>query len=160
MALRNLRYEGDELLRKKSREVPLVDDRIRMLMDDMVETMYKFEGMGLAAPQVGILKRVIVMDVEDGKVYKMANPNIINDSGEQTAQEACLSVPEKKGTVSRPMKVTVEYTNEKNERKKLEAEGLLARALCHEIDHLDGVLFIDRIIEDTREESAEETSED
>lgn len=152
MALRNLRYEGDEILRKKSREVPLVDDRIRMLMDDMVETMYRYDGVGLAAPQVGILKRVIVIDVEDGKVYKMANPKIINESGEQSAQEGCLSVPEKKGIVSRPMKVIVEYTDENNETVKLEAEGLLARAICHEIDHLNGVLFIDRVIDDKIEE--------
>ncbi|HBC31985.1 MAG TPA: peptide deformylase [Clostridiales bacterium] len=151
MALRNLRYEGDEILRKKCREVPVVDDRIRMLMDDMVETMYKFEGVGLAAPQVGILKNVIVIDVEDGKVYKMANPKIIYESGEQSAQEGCLSVPEKKGVVSRPMKVIVEYTNESNETVKQEAEGFLARAICHEIDHLNGVLFIDRVIEDANE---------
>lgn len=156
MALRNLRYEGDEILRKKCREVPVVDDRIRMLMDDMVETMYKFEGVGLAAPQVGILKRVIVIDVEDGKVYKMANPKIINDSGEQTVQEACLSVPGKKGTVSRPLKVTVEYINENNETEKLEAEGLMARAICHEIDHLNGILFIDRVIEYTPEDASED----
>ncbi|MDD3227031.1 MAG: peptide deformylase [Tissierellia bacterium] len=152
MALRNLRYEGDEILRKKSREVPIVNDRVRMLMDDMLETMYEFDGVGLAAPQVGILKRVIVIDVEDGNVYKMANPKIINNSGEQSAQEGCLSVPEKKGVVSRPMKVTVEYTNENNETEKLEAEGLFARAICHEIDHLNGVLFVDRVIEDANEE--------
>jgi peptide deformylase len=123
-----------------------------MLMEDMVETMYKYDGVGLAAPQVGILKRVIVIDVEDGKVYKMANPNIINESGEQSAQEGCLSVPEKKGIVSRPMKVIVEYTDENNETVKLEAEGLLARAICHEIDHLNGVLFIDRVTDDVIEE--------
>ncbi|NLK63977.1 MAG: peptide deformylase [Tissierellia bacterium] len=152
MALRNLRYEGDEILRKKSREVPLVDDRIRMLMDDMVETMYEFDGVGLAAPQVGILKRVVVIDVEDGRVYKMANPKIITESGEQSAQEGCLSVPEKKGVVTRPMKVIVEYINENNEAEKLEAEGLLARAICHEIDHLNGVLFTDRVIDDITEE--------
>ncbi len=152
MALRILRYEGDEILRKKSREVPLVNDRIRMLMDDMVETMYEYEGVGLAAPQVGILKRVIVIDVEDGNVYKMANPKLLTKGGEQSAQEGCLSVPEKKGVVSRPMKVTVEYTNENNEVKKLEAEGLLARAICHEIDHLNGVLFIDRVTEVIEEE--------
>jgi len=90
--------------------------------------------------------------VEDGKVYKMANPNIINESGEQSAQEGCLSVPEKKGIVSRPMKVIVEYTDENNETVKLEAEGLLARAICHEIDHLNGVLFIDRVTDDVIEE--------
>ena len=138
MALRNLRYEGDEILRKKSREVPLVDDRIRMLMDDMVETMYANDGVGLAAPQVGILKRVIVIDVEDGNIYKMANPKIISESGEEAAEEGCLSVPEKRGLVVRPMKVVVEYTDENNQAKKLEAEGLLARAICHEIDHLKG----------------------
>ena len=144
MALSNLRYEGDELLRKKSREVAVVDDRIRTLMNDMVETMYANEGVGLAAPQVGILKRVIVIDVEDGNVYKMANPKIITKSGEQTGQEGCLSVPEKKGIVTRPMNVTVEYTNENGETVKLDAEEILARAICHEIDHLNGVLFIDR----------------
>ena len=93
MALRNLRYEGDELLRKKSREVAVVDDRIRTLMNDMVETMYENEGVGLAAPQVGILKRVIVIDVEDCNVYKKVNPKILNKSGKQTGQEVCLSVP-------------------------------------------------------------------
>lgn len=152
MALRNLRYEGDEILRKKGREVPLVDDRIRMLMDDMVETMYANDGVGLAAPQVGILKRVIVIDVEDGNIYKMANPKIISESGEEAAEEGCLSVPEKRGLVVRPMKVVVEYTDENNQAKKLEAEGLLARAICHEIDHLNGVLFIDRVIDDKIEE--------
>lgn len=144
MALRNLRYEGDEILRKKSREVTVVDDRIRTLMDDMVETMYANEGVGLAAPQVGILKRVVVIDVEDGNVYKMANPKIIKRSGEQTGQEGCLSVPEKKGIVTRPMNVTVEYKNENGEAIKFDAEGILARAICHEVDHLNGILFIDR----------------
>jgi len=152
MALRNLRYEGDEILRKKSREVPLVDDRIRILMDDMVETMYANDGVGLAAPQVGILKRVIVIDVEDGKVYKMANPKILTEAGEQTGEEGCLSVPEKRGLVARPMKVSVEYIDENNQEQKLEAEGLLARAICHEIDHLNGVLFTDRVIDDLIEE--------
>lgn len=148
MALRNIRYEGDEILRRKSREVPEVNDRIRILMDDMVETMYKFEGVGLAAPQVGILKRVVVIDVEDGNVYKMVNPKILKKSGEQTGQEGCLSVPEKKGIVPRPMNVIVEYTNENNEEVKLNAEGFLARAVCHEIDHLNGVLFVDRVIKE------------
>ena len=152
MALRNLRYEGDEILRKKSREVPLVDDRIRILMYDMVETMYANDGVGLAAPQVGILKRVIVIDVEDGKVYKMANPKILTEAGEQTGEEGCLSVPKKRGLVARPMKVVVEYIDENNREQKLEAEGLLARAICHEIDHLNGVLFTDRVIDDLIEE--------
>ena len=148
MALRNLRYEGDELLRKKSREVAVVDDRIRTLMNDMLETMYENEGVGLAAPQVGILKRVVVIDVEDGNVYKMINPKIIKIDGEQIEQEGCLSVTEKRGMVSRPANVTVEYTDENGEKVELEAEGLLARCICHEIDHLNGVLFIDRVIEE------------
>lgn len=145
MALRNLRYEGDEILRKKSKEVSVVDDKIRTLLDDMVETMYEYEGVGLAAPQVGILKRVVVIDVEDGRVYKMINPKITEMSGEQVGQEGCLSVKEKKGIVNRPMKVTVEYTDENGEPVTLVAEELLARAICHEVDHLDGILFLDRV---------------
>ncbi len=145
MALRNIRYEGDEILRKKSREVSVVDDKIRALLDDMVETMYHYDGVGLAAPQVGILKRAVVIDVEDGNVYKMVNPKIIEKSGEQVGQEGCLSVKEKKGIVKRPMNVTVEYTNENGEPVTLVAEELLARAICHEIDHLDGILFVDRV---------------
>lgn len=147
MALRNLRYSGDEILRKKSREVTAVDNKIRTLMDDMLETMYANEGIGLAAPQVGILKQVIVIDVEDEKVYKMVNPKIIKRSGKQTDQEGCLSVPEKKGMVTRPLNVTVEYTNEEGQEVKLEAEGILARCICHEVDHLNGILFTDRVTE-------------
>lgn len=145
MALRNLRYEGDEILRKKSKEVSVVDDRIRTLLNDMVETMYAHDGVGLAAPQVGILKRAVVIDVEDGHVYKMINPKIVEKSGEQVGQEGCLSVKEKKGIVSRPMNVTVEYIDENGEPVTLVAEELLARAICHEVDHLDGILFVDRV---------------
>ena len=145
MALRNLRYEGDEILRKKCKEVSVVDDKIRTLLDDMVETMYAHEGVGIAAPQVGILKRVVVIDVEDGRVYKMINPKVTEMSGEQVGQEGCLSVKEKKGIVSRPMKVTVEYIDENGEPVTLVAEELLARAICHEVDHLDGILFLDRV---------------
>jgi peptide deformylase len=145
MALRNLRYEGDEVLRKKSKEVAIVDDKIRMLLDDMVETMYAHDGVGLAAPQVGILKRVVVIDVEDGRVYKMINPKIVERSGEQVGEEGCLSVKEKKGIVRRPMQVTVEYIDEYGEPVTLVAQELLARAICHEVDHLDGILFIDRV---------------
>lgn len=145
MALRNLRYEGDELLRKRSKEVIVVDDKIRALLNDLVDTMYAKDGVGLAAPQVGILKRAVVIDVEDGNIYKMVNPKIIKKSGEQIGQEGCLSVPEIKGIVSRPMNVTVEYTDENGNQVILEAEELLARAICHEIDHLDGILFIDKV---------------
>ena len=145
MALRNLRYEGDEILRKKSKEVSVIDDRIITLLNDMVETMYEKDGVGLAAPQVGILKRVVVIDVEDGNVYKMVNPKIIKKSGEQVDQEGCLSVPETKGMVKRPMNVTVEYIDENGKEVILDAEGLLARCVCHEIDHLDGILFVDKV---------------
>lgn len=145
MALRNIRYEGDEVLRKKSRELSVVDDRIRELLNDMVETMYHYEGVGLAAPQVGILRRAVVIDVEDGRVYKMINPKIIEKSGEQSGQEGCLSVKEKKGIVKRPMNVTVQYSDENGEPITLKAEGLLARAICHEVDHLEGILFVDRV---------------
>lgn len=145
MALRNLRYEGDEILRKKSKEVSVVDDRIRILLDDLVETMYANDGVGLAAPQVGILKRAVVIDVEDGNVYKMVNPKIIKRSGEQVGQEGCLSVPETKGIVRRPMNVTVEYTDENGKQVTLDAEDILARCICHEVDHLDGILFTDRV---------------
>lgn len=145
MALRNLRYEGNEILRKKSKEVSVVDDKIRTLLDDLVETMYENDGVGLAAPQVGILKRAVVIDVEDGNVYKMVNPKIIKRSGEQIGQEGCLSVPETKGIVRRPMNVTVEYTDENGKQVILDAEDILARCICHEVDHLDGILFTDRV---------------
>ncbi len=145
MALRNLRYEGDEILRKKSKEVSVVDDKIRTLLDDLVETMYENDGVGLAAPQVGILKRAVVIDVEDGNVYKMVNPKILKRSGEQIGQEGCLSVPETKGIVRRPMNVTVEYTDENGKQVILDAEDILARCICHEVDHLDGILFTDRV---------------
>ncbi len=146
MALRNIRYDGDEILRKKSKEVSAIDEKILTLLDDMVETMYENDGIGLAAPQVGILKRAIVIDVEDGNVYKMINPKILSVSDEQqVAQEGCLSVPETKGVVSRPIKVTAEYTDVEGNIVTIEAEGLLARCICHEIDHLNGVLFTDRV---------------
>ena len=148
MALRNIRINGDEILRKRSREVAAVDDRIRTLLDDMVETMYDEDGVGLAAPQIGILKRIVVIDVDDGNVYKMVNPKITEFSGEQFDNEGCLSVPDVKGVVKRPQKLTVVYTDENGDEKTLEAEDLLARCICHEIDHLDGVLFIDKIEEE------------
>ncbi|WP_313346753.1 peptide deformylase [Sedimentibacter sp.] len=151
MALRNLRYDGDEILRKKSKEISVIDNRILTLLDDMLDTMYENDGVGLAAPQVGILKRAIVIDVEDGNVYKMINPKILSISDEQqTAQEGCLSVPETKGMVSRPIKVTAEYTDAEGNLVTIEAEGLLARAICHEIDHLNGVLFTDKIIKSNK----------
>ncbi len=145
MALRTVRINGDEILRKKSREVTKIDDKILTLLDDMVDTMYEEDGIGLAAPQVGILKRLVVIDIGDEYVYKMINPRIIKSSGRQIDQEGCLSVPEVKGNVIRPKNVTAVYTNENGDEVTLVAEDLLARCICHEIDHLNGVLFIDRI---------------
>jgi len=145
MALRNIRINGDEILRKKGREVTAIDDKIKIILNDMLDTMYENEGVGLAALQVGILKRMVVIDVEDGNIYKMINPKIIKSSGRQVDQEGCLSVPEIKGTVIRPKNVTVVYIDENGKENTLEAEDILARCICHELDHLDGVLFIDKI---------------
>ena len=149
MAIRQLRYEGDPLLRKRSREIAEIDQKILDLLDDMVETMYKEEGVGLAAPQVGILKRVVVIDVGDGPI-KLINPEIIASEGEEIDLEGCLSIPGETGEVLRPRKVRVKYLDIQGKEKIIEGTGLLARALCHEIDHLNGVLFIDKII-DTKE---------
>jgi len=149
MAIRNIRTEGDEVLRKRSKEVAAIDQKIRDLVDDMIDTMYHAEGVGLAAPQVGILKRIAVIDVyDDTGVKVLINPKIIREEGEQFEVEGCLSVPERAGSVRRPAKVWVEALNENGETYVIEGEELLARALCHEIDHLDGVLFIDKLIEE------------
>ncbi|KOM96654.1 peptide deformylase [Clostridium botulinum] len=145
MAIRNIRKYGDELLRKKSRKIEKIDDRILTLLEDMVETMYNAEGVGLAAPQVGILKRAVVIDVGEGLI-KLINPEIIETEGNQKDVEGCLSVPGEQGEVERPYKVKVKALNEKGEEIVLEGEDLLARAFCHEIDHLDGVLFVDKVI--------------
>lgn len=149
MAIRNIRTEGDEVLRKRSKEVPVIDQKIKDLVEDMIDTMYHAEGVGLAAPQVGILKRIAVIDVyDDTGVKVLINPKIIREEGEQFEVEGCLSVPERAGSVRRPAKVWVEALNEHGQTYVVEGEGLLARALCHEIDHLDGVLFIDKLIEE------------
>ncbi|HOV25344.1 MAG TPA: peptide deformylase [Pseudobacteroides sp.] len=143
MAIRIIREDGDEVLRKKAREVGTIDDRIVELVKDMTETMYEYDGVGLAAPQVGILKRIVVIDVGNGPL-ELINPEIIKEDGEETEIEGCLSVPDVVGEVKRPYKVTVEAKNLKGQDIVVEGEGLLARALCHEIDHLNGVLFTDR----------------
>jgi peptide deformylase len=144
MALREVRKIGDEILRKKSRHVEKIDDRIKTLIEDMVETMYHENGVGLAAPQVGVLKRVIVIDIGDENgVLKLINPEIIEEEGVQVDDEGCLSVPNMSGTVERPQRVVVKALNEKGEEVIIEGKDLLARALCHEIDHLNGVLFVD-----------------
>lgn len=149
MAIRTIRTEGDAVLRKRAREIEKVDQKTRDLVQDMIETMYQAEGVGLAAPQVGILKRIAVIDVyDDTGVKVLINPKIIKEEGEQFEIEGCLSVPERAGSVRRPAKVWVEALNEHGEAYVIEGEDLLARALCHEIDHLDGILFIDKLIEE------------
>lgn len=156
MAIRQIRVDGDPILRKKSREVKEINDRIKILLDDMVETMYENDGVGLAAPQIGILRQLVVIDIGEG-VIKLVNPQIIEkDGGEIIDVEGCLSVPERAGTVIRPEWVKVKYLDELGEERILEGEGLLARAICHEIDHLNGILFIDKIIEEVYTEEEEE----
>ena len=146
MATRQLRFEGDEILRKRPRETEKIDDKIRTLAEDMVETMYKEEGVGLAGPQIGMLKRIIVVDIGEGPIVAI-NPIITSQDGEEVDIEGCLSVPGKSGKVSRPYAVSVEYIDLDGESQTIEAEGFLARAFCHEIDHLNGVLYIDKLVE-------------
>ncbi|MBP3255895.1 MAG: peptide deformylase [Clostridia bacterium] len=150
MAIREIRNEQDEILRKKSREVEVVDDKIRELLNDMVDTMHKYNGVGLAAVQVGVLKRVIVIDLYDDKgIYKLVNPVIVKEKGEQECEEGCLSFPNKYAQVVRPMEVTVEALDENGKKIKVKGKGLLAQALSHEIDHLNGVLFVDKMLPGT-----------
>lgn len=147
MALRQIRLSGDEILRKKSRPVEVVDDRIRQILNDMAETMYNTEnGGGLAGPQVGILKRLVVIDMGEGLI-KLVNPEIIKEEGHQEAIEGCLSIPDVWGKVNRPYKVTVKALNENGEEIILTGKGDLAKCFCHEIDHLEGILFTDLVTE-------------
>lgn len=142
MALRKIRTEEDEILRKISRPVDAITEKILVLIEDMIETMNHANGVGLAAPQVGVLKRIIIVDVGDGPI-PMINPVIIETDGIQEGMEGCLSVPGKSGTVVRPNFVKVEYLDEDGETCIIEGEELFARAICHEVDHLDGKLYID-----------------
>jgi len=144
MALRKIVVEGDEVLRKRSREVSQVDDRIRMILDDMLETMRDYDGVGIAAPQVGILKRIFIVEVEEGDVLEAVNPEILSMEGLVAGEEGCLSVPGYFGTVERPEKVRLRAQDRKGEFYEIEAEGLKAVAICHEYDHLEGVLFTDK----------------
>lgn len=147
MALRNIRKIGDPVLNKKCREVTEVTDKIKILIGDMLETMYDAMGVGLAAPQVGILKRIVVIDVTEqgNEPIILINPKIIETSGSQTGEEGCLSVPKKSGVVTRPNYVKVRAFNEDMQEIEYEGEGLLARAFCHEIDHLDGHLYVEKV---------------
>ena len=142
MAIRRIITIGNEKLRKTSKPVTKFNARLQTLLDDMVDTMRENNGAGLAAPQVGVLKRCCVVEVED-KLYQLVNPEIVASDGEQAGSEGCLSVPERLGFVKRPMKVTVKAQNAKGEPIEVTGEGLCARALCHEIDHLNGVLYVD-----------------
>lgn len=154
MAIRKILKIGDETLRKHARPVAEVDRRTKQLLDDMAETMYAADGAGLAAPQVGILRRVVVIDVGEG-LLELVNPEILSTEGEQRQMEGCLSVPGKGGVVARPAKVTVRALNRRGKPIEIVGEGFLAIALCHEIDHLDGVLYVDKIIEEVPEDAEE-----
>lgn len=142
MALRSIVTEGDEILRKKCREVTEYNEKLWDLLDDMAQTMYNAEGVGLAAPQVGLLRRVVVIDIGEGLI-ELINPVVVSESGSQIGQEGCLSCPGEWGIVERPNTVKVEAFNRNGEKFEIEGHELLARALCHEIDHLDGTIFKD-----------------
>ena len=145
MAIREIREKGDEILYKKCKAVVKFDEKLHILLDDMYETMQSRDGVGLAAPQVGILKRAVVIDVGDGNI-ELINPEIVEESGEQTGSEGCLSVPGVFGEVTRPNVVTVKAQDRDGKWFKITGKELLARAFCHEIEHLDGKLFLDRVI--------------
>ncbi|NBG89133.1 peptide deformylase [Isachenkonia alkalipeptolytica] len=145
MAIRIIRKDEDPILRKKAKTVEKIDDRVKTLLEDMKDTMYDADGVGLAATQVGVLKRIILVDVGQG-LLEMINPEIVETCGEEIDEEGCLSLPGVNGEVSRPEAVTVKGLNPQGQEIVVEAKDLFARALCHEIDHLNGVLFTDRII--------------
>lgn len=158
MAIRNVREMGEDVLKKTCKEVKEMTPRIRELIDDMLDTMYESSGVGLAAPQVGILKRIVVIDVTGEDPYVLINPKIIEQSGEQTGYEACLSVPGKTGIVTRPNYVKAMAYNEEMQPYEIEATELLARAICHELDHLEGHLYVEKVEGPLR--NAEEVEEE
>ena len=152
MAIRNILTEGDPTLYKKCRVVEKFDERLSLLIDDMIETMYKYNGVGLSAVQVGVLKRVVVIDIEDGEGARVfINPKITSTKGEHEVEEGCLSFPNEYAKVVRPKELTVEALDREGKKFKLKAKDLLAQAVAHEIDHLDGIVFIDRMIPGTLE---------
>lgn len=158
MAIRTIRVIGDEILYKECKPVKAMTPRVEELIEDMFETMYENNGVGLAAPQVGILKQIVVIDVDDGNQYVLINPEIIEEEGSQTGQEGCLSVPGKAGIVTRPQRVKVKALDENLEEFVLEGEDLLARAICHECAHLHGQLYVSLVegeLMDTTEEVEE-----
>ena len=143
MAIRNIRILGDEILRKKSRNVEQIDEKIEILIDDMLETMYENNGVGLAAVQVGVLRKIIVFDVGEGPDV-IINPEILEQDGKEIMLEGCLSIPGESGNVERPKKIKISYMDKYGEYKEMTAEDFKAQCLCHEIDHLNGILYIDR----------------
>ena len=156
MAKLKIRKVGDDALRRVCRPVEEITPRILRLLDDMIETMRSANGCGLAAPQVGVLRRIAVVEVEDGEVYELINPEIIEREGQQNELEGCLSLPEQWGVTDRPMRVTVRAMNRKGEIYTVSGDDLKARAFCHEIDHLDGVLFKDKAVHMLTPEEIEE----
>lgn len=158
MAVRNIRQLGDEILTKKCREIKMLTPRIRLLIEDMLETMYEANGVGLAAPQVGVLKRVVVIDIGEGPIV-LINPRLLESSGEQTGEEACLSVPGKYGIVTRPMHVKIEAWDEDMKHVMLEGDELLARAICHELEHLEGHMYVEKAEDGLHEAVYEEEDE-
>ena len=159
MALRQIRTLGDPVLEKKCKEVKEVTPRIRELIDDMLETMYDASGVGLAAPQVGVLRRIVVIDAGEGPIV-MINPKILEQDGEQVGAEGCLSVPEKAGQVTRPMHVKAQALDIDMNPFEIEGEELLARAICHELDHLDGVMYVTKVEGELYDVLPEEESEE
>ncbi len=160
MALRNIREMGDDILTKVCKPIKEMTPRLQDLIEDMVETMYEANGVGLAAPQVGILKRVVVIDTTGEDLYVLINPRIVESSGEQRGQEGCLSVPGKCGIVTRPNYVKVVALDENMEPFELEATELLARAVCHELEHLDGHLYVERVEGELQDVKMDEEFED
>ncbi len=159
MAYRQIRKDGEEVLRKISRPVENIDKKILSLLEDMADTMYRADGVGLAAPQIGVLKRMVVIDVGDG-LYEMINPVILEQSGEQDGVEGCLSILGVLGKVKRPMNVTLKYTDRNGEDITIEASEFFARAICHELDHLDGILYKDKAYKMYTEKEFEEMQKD
>lgn len=152
MAIRIIRLEKDEILRKKSREVEKIDDKIQTLIDDMIDTMYKYNGVGLSAVQVGVLKRVVVIDIDDDTGVKvLINPKITKVKGEHEVEEGCLSFPNQYAKLIRPKEVTVEALDRDGKKIIIKAKDLLAQAIAHELDHLDGVVFTDKMLPGTLE---------
>ena len=158
MAIRNIRTLGDDILRAKAKEITEMTPRIEELIDDMFDTMYEANGVGLAAPQVGILKRIVVIDVGEGPIV-MINPEIIESDGEQTGDEGCLSVPGKAGQVTRPNYVKARFMGEDMNEYEIEGEELLARCICHELDHLDGHLYVEKVEGALHDVTYEDTQE-